>query len=205
MPPNIDLKPLSGRRDNAIYALNELFVEFETLYSVKPELNLLAAVFNVIESKYRAVKKQIEEGEKRNHHRSFHNEKKVYPSKSNLDPNAPTFNSKRSPDQAKSKKNSVQGRDNEGANNVKNVPGVCPVQKIRVRDSEGNFKTLIAMLDTGSNTSPFSKRAAKLLCLSGPQTHLIMNLAGGQKRGEVFEVLEIVIESPVVEDIRNDL
>ena len=61
------------------------------------------------------------------------------------------------------------------------------------------------MLDTGSNTSPFSKRAAKLLCLSGPQTHLIMNLAGGQKRGEVFEVLEIVIESPVVEDIRNDL
>ena len=98
MPPNIDLKPLSGRRDNAIYALNELFVEFETLYSVKPELNLLAAVFNVIESKYRAVKKQIEiiaeEGEKRNHHRSFHNEKKVYPSKSNLDPNAPTFNSR---------------------------------------------------------------------------------------------------------------
>ena len=25
-----------------------------------------------------------------------------------------------------------------------------PVQKIKVRDSEGNFKTLIAMLDTGS-------------------------------------------------------
>ena len=31
-----------------------------------------------------------------------------------------------------------------------------------------------------------------------------MNLAGGQKREEVFEVLEIVIESPVDEDIRND-
>lgn len=61
------------------------------------------------------------------------------------------------------------------------------------------------MLDTGSNTSLFSKRAVKLLGLSGPQTHLTMNLAGGQKRGEVFEVLEIVIESPVVEDIRNDL
>ena len=56
-------------------------------------------------------------------------------------------------------------------------------------------------MDTGSNTSLFSKRAAKLLGLSGPQTHLTMNLAGGQKRGEVFEVLEIVIESPVVEDI----
>ena len=60
MPPKIDLKTLSGKRDNAIYVRNELFVEFETLYSVKPELNLLAAVFNEIESKYRAVKKQME-------------------------------------------------------------------------------------------------------------------------------------------------
>ena len=60
MPPKIDLKTLSGKRDNAIYVLNELFVEFETLYSVKPELNLLAAVFIEIESKYRAVKKQME-------------------------------------------------------------------------------------------------------------------------------------------------
>lgn len=142
---------------------------------------------------------------KRNHHRSLHNEKKEDPLKPNVGPDAPAFNDRKSPDQDESKNNSVQGRDNEGANNVKNVPGVCPVQKIRVRDSEGDFKTLIAMLDTGSNTSPFSKRATKLLCLSGPQTHLIMNLAGGQKRGEVFEVLEIVIESPVVEDIRNDL
>ena len=196
MPPNIDLKPLSGRRDNAIYALNELFVEFETLYSVKPELNLLAAVFNVIESKYRAVKKQIEiiaeEGEKRNHHRSFHNEKKVYPSKSNLDPNAPTFNSKRSPDQAKSKKNSVQGRDNEGANNVKNVPGVCPVKKIRGRGSEGNFKTLIAMLDTGSNTILLPKRAATRSVWSSDTPYY--ELSRGQQREEVSLDLEIVIE-----------
>ena len=44
MRPKIDLKTLSEKRDNAIYALNELFVEFETLYSVKPEVNLLAAV-----------------------------------------------------------------------------------------------------------------------------------------------------------------
>ena len=123
-------------------------------------------------------------------------------SKSNLDPDAPAFN-KRSPDQAESKNNSVQGRDNEGANDVKNVPGVCPVQKIRVRDSEGNFKTLIAMLDTG--ICLLSERTAKLLGLSGPQTHLTMNLAGGQQRGEVSEVLEIVIESPVDEDIRENL
>ena len=44
MPPKIDLKTLAEKRENAKYALNELFVEFETLYSVKPELNLLAAV-----------------------------------------------------------------------------------------------------------------------------------------------------------------
>ena len=60
---------------------------------------------------------------KRNHYRSLHNEKKVDPSKSNLDPDTPTFN-KRSPDQVECKNNSVQGRDNEGANDVKNVPGV---------------------------------------------------------------------------------
>ena len=64
---------------------------------------------------------------KRSHHRSLHNEKKVDPSKSNLDPDVPAFNNKRSPDQAKSRNNSIQGRDNEGANDVKNVPGVCPV------------------------------------------------------------------------------
>ena len=52
MPPKIDF---SGKRDNAIYALNEFFVEFEMLYFVKPELNVLAAVFNDIESKYRAL------------------------------------------------------------------------------------------------------------------------------------------------------
>jgi len=60
MPPKIDFKTLSGERDNAIHALSELFDEFEALYSVKPELNLLAAIFNEIESKYRAIKKQIE-------------------------------------------------------------------------------------------------------------------------------------------------
>ena len=60
MPPKINIKTLSGKRDNTVHALKELFNEFETLYSVKPELNLLAAIFNEIESKYRAIKKQIE-------------------------------------------------------------------------------------------------------------------------------------------------
>ena len=64
---------------------------------------------------------------KRSHTVLFITRKKVDPSKSNLDPDVPAFNNKRSPDQAKSRNNSIQGRDNEGANDVKNVPGVCPV------------------------------------------------------------------------------
>ena len=44
----------SGKRDNAVYTVDEFCVEFEMLYFVKPELNLLAAVFNDIESKYSA-------------------------------------------------------------------------------------------------------------------------------------------------------
>ena len=55
MPPKIDFKTLSGKRDNAIHALNELFDEFEALYSVKPELNLLATIFNEIESKRKII------------------------------------------------------------------------------------------------------------------------------------------------------
>ena len=46
---------------------------------------------------------------------------------------------------------------------------------------------------------------SRIVFLSGPQTHLTMNLAGGQQRGEVSEVLETVIESPVHEDIRKNL
>ena len=60
MPPKVDLKTLFGKRDNAIHSLKELFDEFEAIYSVKPDLTLLQATFNEIESKYRAVKKQIE-------------------------------------------------------------------------------------------------------------------------------------------------
>lgn len=60
MPPKIDFKTLVGKRDNAMHALKELFDEFEAIYSVQPELKLLATIFNEIESKYRAIRKQIE-------------------------------------------------------------------------------------------------------------------------------------------------
>ena len=52
----MDIKILSGKRDNAKHALYELFGEFEALYSMKSELNLLSTVFKEIESKYRGIR-----------------------------------------------------------------------------------------------------------------------------------------------------
>ena len=86
---------------------------------------------------------------------------------------------------------SIQGSDNKKTGDVRNVLGICPVQKIKIRDCDGNLNELLAMLDTGSNTSLLSKRAAKQLGLSGTQTHLTMNLAGGQKKAGVSEMIEI--------------
>ena len=85
---------------------------------------------------------------------------------------------------------SIQGSDNEKTSDVRNVLGICPVQKMKIKDCDGNLNELLAMLDTGCNTSVLSKKAAKQLGLSGPQTHLSMNLAGGQKKAEVSEMID---------------
>ena len=61
------------------------------------------------------------------------------------------------------------------------------------------------MLDTSSNMSLLLNRAAKQLGLSGPQTHLTMNLAGGRKKAEVSVMIEIEITSPADEDILKHL
>ena len=58
MPPKNDLPSLGTQIMPLTH--NEFFIELTTLYSVKAELNLFVAVFNEIESKYRAVKKQLE-------------------------------------------------------------------------------------------------------------------------------------------------
>ena len=79
------------------------------------------------------------------------------------------------------------------------------MQENKIRDSDENLDELLALLDTGSNTHLLSKKAAKQLVLSGPQTHLTMNLAGGQKRAEVSEIMQIDIVSPTDEDIVKNL
>ena len=60
MPPKIDTKTLTGKMNNAVRILYELMEEFETVFSVKPGPERLETVFNLVESKYRFVKKQQE-------------------------------------------------------------------------------------------------------------------------------------------------
>ena len=60
MPPKVDVKTLAGELDNAVKLLYELMEEFETIFSVKPELKTLEAAFSLEETKYRQVKKQQE-------------------------------------------------------------------------------------------------------------------------------------------------
>ncbi|KAL9964110.1 hypothetical protein ACROYT_G027694 [Oculina patagonica] len=128
-----------------------------------------------------------------NHHRSLHNEKTSEPLPSNLSPVASVFTSQGTLPVVENR--SIQGMDNEETRNIKNLFGICSVQKIKVRGSDGNLNDLLAMLDTGSNTSLLSKRAARQLGLSGSKTHLTMNLAGGQKKAEVSEMIEIELEN----------
>ena len=58
--PKTDLKTLIGKRDNAIQSIRELFEEFETILTVEPNLERLETVFNLVEAKYRNIKKQQE-------------------------------------------------------------------------------------------------------------------------------------------------
>lgn len=60
MPPKVDVKTLMGKLDNALKLLCKLMEEFETIFSVKPELKTLEAAFSLVETKYRLVKKQQE-------------------------------------------------------------------------------------------------------------------------------------------------
>lgn len=45
-------------KETAIEAIKELFEEFETVFMVEPQLDRLENIFNLIEAKYRNIKKQ---------------------------------------------------------------------------------------------------------------------------------------------------
>ncbi|KAK3744212.1 hypothetical protein QZH41_013564, partial [Actinostola sp. cb2023] len=136
----------------------------------------------------------------KNHHRSLHNEKR-YTSSSNLNPNASPF----SGEQVAANNNNIQGSTGKEENSVKIVTGLCPVQQIKIQDVNGEFIEILAMLDSGSNTSLLSKRTAKHLGLTGPSTHLTMNLAGGKTKSEMATLLQIVLAPTAEESITKTL
>ena len=61
------------------------------------------------------------------------------------------------------------------------------------------------MIDSGSNTSFISKNAAENLGLKGCQTHLTMNLAGGKKKAEISELVNITVMYPCDETIEKHM
>ena len=129
----------------------------------------------------------------RRHHRFLHNEPALLPVNSNLSPHVAPFTSKR------------QEASNHSAQETKTVPGFCPVQKVKIKDKDGNHVEVLAMLDSGSNSSFISKNVLRKLGLSGPKVHLTMNLAGGQKKSEESELINITVVSTFEEDIQKSM
>ena len=132
---------------------------------------------------------------KKNHHRSLYNKT----TKSNLSPNAVPFRMQHVP---------AEGNTNCAADHKKDfklITGLCPVQKVEVMDSGGTLVEMLAMIDSGSNTSLLSKNAAERLGIAGTATHLTMNLAGEEKRSETSEIIEITVASSTEKDNRKTL
>lgn len=100
---------------------------------------------------------------------------------SSLSPNAVPFHSQFQEVPTTSNSNNIQGNAVHQKREFKPLTGLCPVQKVKVMDRNGNFIEILAMLNSGSNTSLLSKNAARQLCLSRSAMHLTMNLAGGEK------------------------
>ena len=141
---------------------------------------------------------------RKNHHRSLHNEKSGETNTS-LNPKAAPFQSQFQGPSA-SWNGNIQGNAVYQKSKLKPVTGpVCPVQKVKVMTRNGNFVEVLAMLDSESNTSLLSKNAARRLGLSGSATHFTINLAGGKKKSEPSQIIDITVASLTDEDILKTL
>ena len=140
---------------------------------------------------------------RKNHHRCLHNEK-TGETNTSLNPKAPPFQSQFQGPTPTSNGN-IQGNAVHQKSKLKPVTGLCPVQKVKVMNKNGDFVEVLAMLDSGSNTSLLSKSAAGRLGLNGAATRLTMNLAGGKKKSEPSEIIDITVASPSDEDITKTL
>ena len=88
---------------------------------------------------------------RKNHHRCLHNEK-TGETNTSLNPKAPPFPSQFQGPTPTSNGN-IQGNAVYQKSKLKPVTGLCPVQKVKVMDKNGNSVEVLAMLDSGSNTS----------------------------------------------------
>lgn len=122
---------------------------------------------------------------KRNHHRSLHNDKKESVNSSDAVA-TPTIE-----ESISTKNNNVQGRSATIEKKIKMASAICPVQIVKIRNSDGDFVECLALLDSGSNTTLLSKKFAKQLGLKGTDSHLTMNLAGGKCKSEKSTALQI--------------
>ena len=112
---------------------------------------------------------------------------------SSLDPEAVPFT------------NASQEANNHNGQGERKVPGLCPVQKVKIKDKDGNLVEVLAMLDSGSNTSFISKNVKKKLGLIGTKTHLTINLAGGNKKSEESELINMSVVSTAEENIQKSM
>ena len=121
---------------------------------------------------------------RKNHHRSLHNDR-TGETNTTLNPKAAPFQSQFQGPSTTSNGN-IQGNAVYQKAKLKPVTGLCPVQKVKLMNRNGNFVEVLAMLDSGSNTSLLSKNTARRLGLNGSATHLTMNLAGGEEEKRTF-------------------
>ena len=86
----------------------------------------------------------------RRHHRSLHNDsytpKPRNHSSSPMNPEAPPFTS-----------HSTHTSSNHVHRNASKLPGICPVQKVKIKDEQGNQTEVVAMIDSGSNPTSFPR------------------------------------------------
>jgi len=140
---------------------------------------------------------------RKNHHRSLHNEK-AGDTNTSLNPKAAHFQSQFQGPSATWNGN-IEGNTVYQKSKLKPVTGLCPALNVKVMTRNGNFVKVFAMLDSGSNTSLLSKNAARRLGLSGSAMHLTMNLAGGKKKSEPSQIIDITVASLTDEDISKTL
>ena len=76
---------------------------------------------------------------------------------------------------------------------------------VKIKDKDGNYMEVLAMLDSASKASFISKNIAKKLGIRGYKTHLTMNLVGGQKKSEESELIDLAVSSTLEQSVQKSM